>query len=135
MQTWRPEEEQEPPNPMDMMNGNPPPTKKQPNPEIEQKWRDALDLIRPADPTAPPGISLLDVDVRVAAGSTMPTNRLSRAALAMDMVKIGIYDPQAALEYLDDPKKDQIVARLEAKQQAQMQAEMVKKGVMPAGGM
>jgi hypothetical protein len=135
MQTWQPEKEQEPPNPMDMMNGNPPPTKKQPNPEIEQKWRDALDLIRPADPTAPPGISLLDVDVRVAAGSTMPTNRLSRAALAMDMVKIGIYDPQAALEYLDDPKKDQIVARLEAKQQAQMQAEMVKKGVMPAGGM
>jgi hypothetical protein len=134
MQTRTPEEEQQPPvNPMDAMNGNPPPTKNQPNPEIEQKWRAALDLIRPQDPTQPPGITLLDVDVRVAAGSTMPTNRMSRAALAMDMVKMGIYDPQAALEYLDDPKKDQIVARLQAQQAAQMQAEMVKSGTMPPG--
>jgi hypothetical protein len=77
--TWQPEEEKEPQQPMDpfeQMNGQQPP--QGPSPEeqekIANKWMEALDLIRPQDPTKEPGISLLDVDVRVAAGSTTPTN-------------------------------------------------------------
>ena len=137
--TWQPEEEKEPQQPMDpfeQMNGQQPP--QGPSPEeqekIANKWMEALDLIRPQDPTKEPGISLLDVDVRVAAGSTTPTNRMARAALAMDMVKMGIYDPQAALDYIDDPRKEQIVKRLQAREQAAMQAEAMQKGGMPGGG-
>ena len=102
--------------------------------EIQNRWQQALDLIRPQDPTAEPGISLLDVDVRVAAGSTTPTNRMARAALAMDMVKMGIYDPQAALDYIDDPRKEQIVKRIQAREQSAMQAQMMQKGGMTPGG-
>jgi hypothetical protein len=118
-----------------MMNGNQPQEPDdQEKQEIAAKWQAALELIRPQDTGKPSGLSLIDVDVRVAAGSTMPTNRMARAAVAMDMVKIGIYDPQAALEYLDDPKSEQIVARLNANKQAQMQAEMAEKGNLPPGG-
>jgi hypothetical protein len=135
MQTWQPEEEKKPRNPMDAMNGPPQEMSDPEKQKITQKWQAALELVRPMDVEKPSGISLIDVDVRVAAGSTMPTNRMARAALAMDMVDKGIYDPQAALEYLDDPKKDQIVARLDAKNQAMMQAEMAKQGNIPPGGM
>jgi len=44
----------------------------------------------------------------------------------VDMVKNGIYDAQAALEYVDDPKKDQIAARMKAKEAAMMAAGMTK---------
>lgn len=72
------------------------------------------------------GVSLLDVDVRVSAGSTMPTNRMARAAEARENVKMGIYDAEAALDYIDDPKKDQIAARLKQKEAAMMAAGMAK---------
>jgi hypothetical protein len=56
---------------------------------------------------------------------------MARAALAMDMVKMGIYDPQAALDYIDDPRKEQIVKRLQAREQAAMQAEAMQKAECP----
>ena len=132
--TWQPEEEKPQRDPIEAMNGTPQGPTMQQQAEIQNRWKQALDLIRPQDPTAEPGISLLDVDVRVAAGSTTPTNRMARAALAMDMVKMGIYDPQAALDYIDDPRKEQIVKRLQAREQAAMQAEAMQKGGMPGGG-
>jgi len=88
--------------------------------EISQKWAAALELLRPKDPGKEPGINLMDVDVRVAAGSTMPTNRMARQAQAAEMVKQGIYDQEAALEYVDDPKKDEIVARMKAREDKMM---------------
>ncbi len=135
METWQPEKEKKPPNPLAEMNALPEQQEQGPDDqtrrEISQKWQAALELIRPEDQSKPPGISLLDVDVRVAAGSTMPTNRMAKAAIAMDLVEKGIYDPQAALDYIDDPHKDQIVARLEAKEKAAMQAAMMGEGKLP----
>ena len=133
--TWQPEEEKKPADPMEAMNGQDQGPTAQEQQETQNRWKQALDLIRPQDPTAEAGISLLDVDVRVAAGSTTPTNRMARAALAMDMVKMGIYDPQAALDYIDDPRKEQIIKRLQAREQAAMQAAMMKEGGgLPPGG-
>jgi len=135
METWQPEKEKKPANPLEEMNALPEQQEQGPDDqtrqEISQKWQAALELIRPEDQSKPPGISLLDVDVRVTAGSTMPTNRMAKAALAMDLVEKGIYDPQAALDYIDDPHKDQIVARLEANKKAQMQAAMMGEGKFP----
>ncbi len=124
METWEPKEEKPEPNPMQMMGGEQPEPDKE---AIKQKWLRALELVRPSDPKAEPGISLIDVDVRVAAGSTMPTNRMARAAHAVEMVKAQIYDAEAALDYIDDPHKDEIAARMKAREQALMTAGMMKK--------
>jgi hypothetical protein len=95
--------------------------------EIQQKWRNALELIRPADMSKESGLSLIDIDVKVTAGSTMPTNRMARQTAAESLVSKGIYDREAALEYLDDPKKDEIIARMKAQDQAMMAAGIEKK--------
>jgi hypothetical protein len=47
---------------------------------------------------------------------------------------MGIYDPQAALDYIDDPRKEQIVKRIQAREQSAMQAQMMQKGGMTPGG-
>jgi hypothetical protein len=39
----------------------------------------------------------------------------------------GIYDARAALDYIDDPKAEEIATRIEAQNQAMMQAGMTKK--------
>jgi hypothetical protein len=85
---------------------------------VAEKYLQALERIRPKDPTQPPGISLLDLDVRITAGSSMPTNRMAKEQIAIEKVGAGIYDAEAALEYADDPLKDKVVARL--KKQAEM---------------
>lgn len=84
---------------------------------VAQKYLEALEKIRPADPTLPAGISLIDLDVRIVAGSSMPTSRMAKEQLAIEKVTAGIYDAQAALEYSDDPQKDKVVARLKQQQQ------------------
>ncbi|HSW65045.1 MAG TPA: hypothetical protein VLH56_17300 [Dissulfurispiraceae bacterium] len=124
MGTWEPDNakpQQSPVEEMNAMGQQPDPdeeeAKKQ---EIQAKWAAALEILRPADMSKEPGLSLLDVDVRVTAGSTMPTNRLARQQMAIELVKGGIYDQEAALEYVDDPHKDQVVARMKAKEQKMM---------------
>jgi hypothetical protein len=128
-QKWQPPNEKKPVNPMEDMNAAQGQQEEGPDEtaqiEITKKWEAALEKIRPKEASLPSGISLLDIDVRVAAGSTMPTNRMAKAALAMDMVDKGIYDPEAALDYIDDPHKDLIVARLNANKKAEMQAAMM----------
>lgn len=98
---------------------------------IKQRWQQALDLIRPADYSKPPGISLIDVDVKITAGSSMPTNRMAKDMVASEKFKIGLYDRRAALEYSDDPKAEEIAMRMDQAERAMAEAEMQKK----AGGM
>jgi hypothetical protein len=91
---------------------------------INNKWLQALEKIRPSDMSKPPGISLLDIDVRMTAGSSMPTNRIAKSEIAMEMYKNGLFDRRAALMYMDDPNTETIVKRMEQQeaQLAQMQA-------------
>ncbi len=101
--------------------------------EIRAKWQAALDLIRPVDMAQEPGIDLEGLDVKIIVGSTQPTNRMAKQAIAAELVGAGIYDPQAALDYIDDPKKDEIVARMKAKDAQMMQAVAQGQSVKEAG--
>jgi len=96
--------------------------------EIAQRWAKALELIRPADPNEPPGIDLLDLDVRLTAGSSMPTNRLAKLQEALEMGQMGWLDAESGLKFLDWPESDQIIARLKQNQQQQMVAENMRGG-------
>jgi len=96
--------------------------------QIAKKWMDALEKIRPMDATKEPGISLIDLDVKLTAGSSMPTNRIAKGEMAIEYMGAGIYDRQAALEYIDDPKKDEIIARMKKQDEMMMQQEMMKGG-------
>lgn len=97
---------------------------------VGDNWKQALDIVSPIDEDGKPtgeGIQVIDLDIRIAAGSSMPTNRMAKMAFALDMVEAGIYDPQAVLEMIDDPKKDEIMARQKKAAQAAAEAEMMKK--------
>ena len=85
---------------------------------VAQKWQEALELIRPEDPTQEPGISLLNIDVKVLAGSSMPTNRIARQQVALEMKAQGVYDAEAVLVYTDDPQKDKILPRIREMEKA-----------------
>jgi len=92
--------------------------------QISEKWMAALERIRPSDPSKPPGYELIDLDIRLTAGSSMPTNRIARQEVGMEMGKlIGQVDPvsgiEYALEYSDDPNKDKILNKLKAAGQQQ----------------
>lgn len=92
-----------------------------PNPQaVENAWMQAIDTI------ANKGMSIIDLDVKVAAGSTMPTNRIAKRAEAVEMVKAGIYDVRAALEYVDDPKAEEVATRMD-KQNEMMALQGMKK--------
>jgi hypothetical protein len=112
MGSWQPEKEKQ----VDEQ-GNP--VKPQPS-MIQQRWMDAINRITGEDGKEP--ISMIDMDVKIIAGSTQPTNRMAKASVAMEFVKAGIYDPQAALEYIDDPKKDEVTERMERKRKEELQA-------------
>ena len=98
---------------------------------ISERWRKALDLIRPADYSKPAGIGLLDIDVKITAGSSMPTNRIAKEQIAGEKFKIGLYDRKAALEYSDDPKAEEIALRMDQADRAMAEAEQMKKGGLP----
>jgi len=95
--------------------------------KIAKKWEAALELIRPRDPLQQPGLSLIDLDVKITAGSSMPTNRIAKGQLAIEYVKAGIYDAEAALEYVDDPMKEEVVERLKVRQEAELKAGVTRK--------
>ena len=94
--------------------------------ETRQKWEEALELIRPIDTSKPPGISLIDIDVKVVAGSSLPTNRMAKEQVALDKYNAGLYDRKAALEYSDDPNAIPISKRMDAAD-AQAAAQGIKK--------
>jgi len=92
--------------------------------QISEKWQAALERIRPADPSKPPGYGLIDLDIRLTAGSSMPTNRIAKQEVGMEMGKlIGQVDPvsgiEYALEYSDDVNKDKILNKLKTAGQTQ----------------
>jgi len=98
---------------------------------IAMRWQQALELIRPADIEKEPGISLIDVDVKITAGSSMQTNRIAKSAEALERVKLGVYDPQAYLEYIDDPKAEEIANRIKQREEKMVEAgiqQKMKKG-------
>ncbi|MEN6423306.1 MAG: hypothetical protein ABFD76_15305 [Smithella sp.] len=94
--------------------------------DVEMKWERALEMICPSDPEKKTEIDLENIDIRIVAGSTQPTNRMAKAMMAMDKVKVGMYDAEAALEYDDDPNKDKVIARMRQKEKMMMQAGMMK---------
>ena len=94
--------------------------------ETRQKWEEALELIRPLDPAAPPGIGLIDIDVKVTSGSSLPTNRMAKDQIANEKYKIGLYDRKAALKYADDPEAEAISKRMDERD-AQLAAQGIKK--------
>ena len=68
--------------------------------QIKQKWLRALENIRPKDPSQPPGYELIDLDIRITAGSSMPTNRIARQEVGMEMGQlIGQVSPVDGIEY------------------------------------
>jgi hypothetical protein len=91
---------------------------------ITRKWERALTLV--AHPEIPKRISLIDLDVKIVAGSSMPTNRIAKSMLAMEKLQAGMYDVEAALEYDDDPAKDKIVARMKAREESGMMEDLQK---------
>jgi hypothetical protein len=97
---------------------------------IAQKWEKALELIRPKDLKQPPGLSLLEMDVKITAGSSMPTNRIAKMEMAMELYGgeqgKGIYDREAALEYIDDPMKDKILMRMKKQEELMMEQAAMK---------
>jgi len=107
--------------------GQMPPMGDETKAQIRSKWSQALELIRPADYSQPSGINMIDVDIKITAGSSMPTNRMAKEQMAMEKYKVGLYDRKAALEYSDDPKAEEISLRMDQQEQAAMQAEAMKK--------
>jgi len=115
MQEWQPDKEKQ----VDPQTGQP----IQPEPSmINQKWNAALDKL--TGENGQNKTDLIDIDVKIIAGSTQPTNRMAKQGVAMELVKVGIYDTQAALDYIDDPRKDEITERMEKKRQQELQTVM-----------
>ena len=94
---------------------------------IRNRWVEALDLIRPMDMQKPPGLSMIDIDVKIVAGSSLPTNRLAKEQIAIEKYKGGLYDRKAALDYSDDPKAEEISLRMDRAEQAMTEAGMTGK--------
>lgn len=95
------------------------PVKPEPS-AIQQKWENAIARITGEDGKEP--LSMIDLDVKIVGGSTAPTNRLAKAQVAMEMLKVGAYDVEAVLDYSNDPKKDEIVQRIEMKRKQELEA-------------
>lgn len=52
-----------------------------------------------------------EFNIRLAAGSTLPTSRMAKEERALKMFQGGIFDLEAVLEYLDDPQREKILER------------------------
>jgi hypothetical protein len=92
--------------------------------DISMKWLKALDTIKPE--TGESQIDIEGFDIRIVAGSTTPTNRMAKRLDAMEMVKNGIYPPEIALEYIDDPLKDKASAILKNREKMAIEQNAMK---------
>jgi hypothetical protein len=112
LKSWQPEKEKQ-------VDAEGQPIQPQPD-KVQQRWMDAIARITGEDGGEP--MSMIDLDVKVVAGSTQPTNRMAKSGVAMEFVKAGIYDPEAALTYVDDPMKDEVIERMERKRKEELEA-------------
>lgn len=76
-----------------------------------------------------------EYDIRLVAGSTLPTSRMMKEERAIRLREVGLYDDEAALEYLDDPQKEKILERKSIIQQQQKLIEALMKQVQLLKGM
>jgi hypothetical protein len=90
--------------------------------ERRAKWEHAIAKITRE------GISVVDFNLAITAGSSLPTNRLLKEETAMEKYKLGLYDRRAALEYSGDPHAKEIAERMDNRemQLAQMGAKVTK---------
>jgi hypothetical protein len=126
VQNWQPEKDKQ----INPQTGETVPP--DPN-DIQAKWIAAVDQVRPADITKDPPIDLEGLHIKIVAGSTTPTNRMAKRLDAMEMVKAGIYPPEIALDYIDDPNADKAKILLQQEKQQQMQMMIARSGNIKGG--
>ncbi len=78
--------------------------------QLDPGFIKALDLIKAKD------VSIIDYDIGIRAGSSLPANRMARLDMALELAKEpvppdAIYDAEAVLTYLDDPQAKQVLKR------------------------
>jgi hypothetical protein len=89
----------------------------------QQKWAAALDKITTQ------GMTIVDFNIAITAGSSLPTNRLLKEEAALEKYNSGLYDRRAALEYSGDPHAKEIAARIDKREMEMAQAgAKLKKG-------
>ena len=67
-----------------------------------------------------------EYDIRIVAGSTLPTSRMEKFERAYRLREIDVYDDEAVLTYLDDPQKEDVLKR--KNMMMQMQAMLEEQG-------
>ena len=78
--------------------------------QLEPGYIKALELIRNKD------VSIIDYDIGIRPGSSLPANRMARLDMALELAREpvppdAIYDAEAVLNYLDDPQAKQVLKR------------------------
>jgi len=89
----------------------------------EAKWGNAVAKISSG------GMSVVDFNLAITAGSSLPTNRLLKEETAREDFKIGLRDRRAALEYSGDPHAKEIADRMDRREM-----EMAQAGIKPRRG-
>lgn len=70
-------------------------------------------------------------DTRVSVGSSLPFRKAQREARARELFQLGIYDAEDLLTDLEHPRKEQILEKLQAREQAQAEQAQQQQGAIP----
>jgi hypothetical protein len=62
------------------------------------------------------GLGIVDFNIAITAGSSLPTNRLLKEETSIEKYKIGLYDRRAALEFSGEPHAKEIAARMDKRE-------------------
>jgi len=73
-------------------------------------------------------------DIRIMAGSTLPTSRQAKANQAIMFYEKGLYTRRAALKYLDDPQAAEVMKEFDIMQQQQQVIEEQQNIIKELGG-
>ena len=84
--------------------------------KIRERWEKAVEIITGE------GVTLVDLDIRVSAGSSLPTNRMARFAEALEMFGKGLVGRKEALEHSNYPGAKEIAERLDRREMELAQA-------------
>uniref|UniRef100_A0A6M3IJF2 Portal protein n=1 Tax=viral metagenome TaxID=1070528 RepID=A0A6M3IJF2_9ZZZZ len=71
-------------------------------------------------------VSIIDYDIGIRSGSSLPSNRMARLDLAMELATTplppeAVYDREAVLSYLDDPQSEAVLKRQNDRMQMRQQ--------------